>query len=567
MKALILSAGLGTRLRPFSDMTPKPMFTLAGRPLLDLHIRRLEAMGCKAVAVNTHHLNATIAAFIGSQSYSIPVHLSHEPELLGTGGAIKNLADFWDDDPFMVINSDIFHEFDLAAIYEFHCSHSNPVTLVLWNDENFNSVQIDEQNDVQSFRSENPGQITPGHRYLTFTGIQVLDPGVLDFMPPGEPSHSIDAYRSMMAAGLGIKACLPDEGSWTDLGTPERYRAMARKMTARSGFTAAYDDTEVESIRFERLAGDGSERRWYRLHSGERSLVLCDHGLKDHAAVAEVDSFVSIGTHLKKHDLPVPQIHFHDCFAGLVVLEDLGDRHFQKAVLESTDEKEIKNWYRQIISDLFDMSVEGIKGFNPTWAYQSTDYDRDLILEKECRYFVDAFLQGCLNLAISFDDLLPEFEFLASGALKHAIVGFMHRDLQSRNIMVTGNRFYLIDFQAGRRGPLQYDLASLLLDPYVELPEPVQADLLEYAIDIAKDRCKTSPDDFRLSYRYCRLSRNLQILGAFGFLSRVTGKDFFEPFIKPAVHSLNRHLSLLPDSEFQQLREIVTDQVLPHFSS
>ena len=97
MKALILSAGFGTRLRPYSNQTPKPMFTLAGRPLLDWHIRSLEALQCNAVAVNTHHLHEAIEDFVRSQNYSIPVHVCHEPDLLGTGGAIKNLSDFWDE--------------------------------------------------------------------------------------------------------------------------------------------------------------------------------------------------------------------------------------------------------------------------------------------------------------------------------------------------------------------------------------------------------------------------------------------------------------------------------------
>ena len=565
MKALILSAGFGTRLRPYSNQTPKPMFTLAGRPLLDWHIRSLETLQCSAVAVNTHHLHEAIEDFVSSQNYSIPVHMCHEPDLLGTGGAIKNLSDFWDDGPFFVINSDIFHEFDLTAVYRFHCGHHHPATLVLWDDENFNSVLIDGKNFVQSFRREGAVESSTENRYRTFTGIQVLDTTILDYIPKGKAYHSIDAFRSMMAAGHAIKAYLPGNGSWSDLGTPERYRRMARKMTARSGFAAAYGNIKIKDIKFERLAGDGSERRWYRLRSDERTLILCDHGLKDSAEVSEADSFVNIGNHLKGHNLPVPQIHFHDCFAGLVLLEDLGDRHLQKAVLQSGNEKDIRRWYRQIITDLVDMSLEGIKGFNPDWAYQTPEYDRDLILEKECRYFVEAFLQGVLNLTVEFDQLLPEFEFLASNALTHALIGFMHRDLQSRNIMVIGDRLYLIDFQAGRRGPLQYDLASLLVDPYVELTETLQADLFDYALHLVKNRCKTDPDGFRHSYEYCRLSRNLQMLGAFGFLTRVKGKKFFEPYIKPAVHSLKRHLSVLPDSEFQQLRSIVTGQVLPRF--
>jgi aminoglycoside/choline kinase family phosphotransferase len=565
MKALILSAGLGTRLRPYSDLTPKPMFSLAGQPLLDLHIRKLAAAGCRAAAVNTHHLNETLEGFIGRQRYAIPVRLYHEPELLGTGGAIRNLADFWDNEPFMVVNSDIFHEFDLEAIYAFHCGHPHPVTVVLWNDENFNSVRVDKHDCVTSFRRKPHGQIPADGRYLTFTGIQVLDKTVLDFIPAGRPCHSIDAYSQMMAAGHAVKAYRPRQGSWADLGTPGRYREMARKMTAGAGFAAAYGDMRAGHVRFERLAGDGSERLWYRLRSGPRSLIMCDHGLKESPAVAEVDAFIAIGNHLKKIGLPVPQIHFHDRFAGLVVLEDLGDRNLQAAVRASGSNTEIRGWYKQIITDLVEMSLNGIEGFDPAWAYQGSAYDRDLILERECRYFVDAFLQGFLNLTLEFEALRSEFEHLASEALQRSLVGLMHRDLQSRNIMLTGGRFYLIDFQAARSGPLQYDLASLLIDPYVELPEPLQADLLDHALDLVVDRCHADPVEFRLGYRYCALARNLQILGAFGFLSRARGKTFFEPYIEPAVRSLDRQLNRFGEDEFHQLRQLVTKRVLPRF--
>ena len=95
MKALILAAGLGTRLRPYTDHTPKPLFSIQGRPLLDIMIFKLIAAGCKAVIINTHHRHAQIESFIAQQTYPIPIQTRYEPDILGTGGAIKNVADFW----------------------------------------------------------------------------------------------------------------------------------------------------------------------------------------------------------------------------------------------------------------------------------------------------------------------------------------------------------------------------------------------------------------------------------------------------------------------------------------
>jgi NDP-sugar pyrophosphorylase family protein len=123
MKALILAAGLGTRLLPYTQHTPKPLFPLGDRPLLDIIIRRLEAAGCESVIINTHHLHNMITDYINSRKYSIPVNTRHEPVILGTAGAIKNAGDFWDDKPFIVINSDILTDIDLKEVYSFHAGH------------------------------------------------------------------------------------------------------------------------------------------------------------------------------------------------------------------------------------------------------------------------------------------------------------------------------------------------------------------------------------------------------------------------------------------------------------
>ena len=106
MKALILAAGFGTRLLPYTETTPKPLFTIDGQPVLDITICRLIEAGCQKIVINTHHLNDKITAFVKNRRYPIPITVRYEPEILGTGGGIKNMADIWSDQPFMVINSD-----------------------------------------------------------------------------------------------------------------------------------------------------------------------------------------------------------------------------------------------------------------------------------------------------------------------------------------------------------------------------------------------------------------------------------------------------------------------------
>jgi aminoglycoside/choline kinase family phosphotransferase len=554
MKALILAAGLGTRLRPHSANTPKPLFTLAGKPLLELHIHRLIAGGCEAIVINTHHLHTQIEAFVASRSFDIPVAVRYEPVILGTGGAIKNLSDFWDERPFIVINADIWTDLDLRAVWEFHGRSQPAGTLVLVPDPEFNSVAVDEAGWIREFAR--PGAAPPAGS-LTFTGIQVLDPAVLGHIPPGRFVHSIDVFRAMLAEGCRFRAFIAPEGAWTDLGTPARYRRAAVYACAREAWRSAFGEDLPERLNREKLQGDGSDRHWYRLESAGRSLVMADHHLRASAGQTEVDAFIQIGRHLARRGLPVPRIHFADAFAGLVFLEDLGRRSLQAAVCTARDRSEVLEWYRQIISRLIALAVEGGRFFEPAWTYQTPAYTREMVMERECRYFVEAFLNGTLGLGIDFERLAGEFARIAENASSATPIGFMHRDLQARNILLKDGRPYFIDFQGGRLGPLQYDLASLLIDPYVDLSVPEQEQLFMYAASLLPKTRSVDPAGFRRGYRYCALARNLQILGAFGFLSRVKGKRYFEEYIAPALQGLARRLEDPGGAGLPQLRKAV----------
>jgi len=305
------------------------------------------------------------------------------------------------------------------------------------------------------------------------------------------------------------------------------------------------------------LKGDGSERKWYRLTAENRSLVMADHGIREIDETCEVDSFVAIGLHLHKAKIPVPKIHMYDTFSGLVFLEDLGDVNLQALVQKEENEEVIFSHYKSVINHFIDMSVSGSTGFDLSWTYQSEIYDKNLIMEKECRYFVEVFLTGYLGINSNFEDLKDEFSLLADHALVSSFNGFMHRDLQSRNIMVKNGGYYFIDFQGGRMGPIEYDLASLLIDPYVSLPYPVQDQLLEYCIEKLLSSVDFDPDKFRTCFEYCTLTRNLQILGAFGYLSRKMGKTYFEQYIPRAVETLKKNLFSLSGLELPKLTSIV----------
>jgi aminoglycoside/choline kinase family phosphotransferase/dTDP-glucose pyrophosphorylase len=574
MKALILAAGFGTRLLPFTQNIPKPLFTISGRPLLDIIIRTLEKAGCEAIVINTHHLHEQIDLFLMSQEYTIPISTRHEPVIRGTGGAVKNVADFWDEQPFMVINSDIFTNIDLKKVYAFHTSHPDPVTMVLCEDAEFNTVWVAPDGSIRNFDSRETGNVSPNGRRLTFTGIQVLDPEVIAYIPENAFFSIIEAYKNIIAAGKRVRSFLARGYYWKDIGTPQRYKDAVFETMAPEVFRKVGHGSAAIEIGRQRLSGDGSDRIWYRLSPSHesansantgpqvsgaddrRSLIMVDHGIRLKHTTSEADAFVAIGNHLFAKGIPVPKIHAFDTFSGLVFLEDLGDFHLQDMVRNAASPDEIWAYYCAVIRLLVHMSVSGTDGFDLSWTCQTAKYDRNLILEKECRYFVDSFLLGYRGLDLRYDDFAEDFSNLADKTMEFALNGFMHRDMQSRNIMVKDGQFYFIDFQGSRIGPMQYDLAALLIDPYVELPLPLQNRLSDYYIDRLTACMDLDEKRFREGYKYCTITRNLQMLGAFGHLSRVKGKTYFEKFIPPALESLAHNLFMLGDEALSKLKWI-----------
>jgi NDP-sugar pyrophosphorylase family protein len=537
MKSMILAAGMGTRLLPYTRITPKPLFPISGQPIIDISIRALIQAGSKAVIINTHHLHRKIDSFIKKGNYSIPVYTRYEPVILGTGGGIKNAADFFDGLPFMVVNSDIVTNINLKEVYDYHLNHKHPVTLVLYDNHTFNSVSINKYGFITNFEKKADKRPT-----LTFTGIQVVNPEVLDFIPANVFYSIIDAYKKIISKGGEIKAFISEKHHWQDVGTPANYKKAVFDRMAPEAFKNAFSEKQVYKINQTKLKGDGSERKWYRLSARKRSLIMVDHGIRENTKTCEIDSFVNIGIHLHEVKIPVPKIHMYDTFSGLVFLDDLGDVNLQTLVKKAKNEDVVISHYKTVIDQLVKMSGSGATGFDLSWTYQSETYDKNLIMEKECRYFIEAFLAGYLGIQSNFNEIKGEFSLIADKALESSFNGFMHRDLQSRNIMVKKAKYYFIDFQGGRMGPIEYDLASLLIDPYVSLSRSVQDQLYQYCIEKLLACSGIDPDKFCTCFKYCTLTRNLQILGAFGYLSRKMGKTYFEQYIPKAIKTLKDNL-------------------------
>ncbi len=548
MKALVLSAGFGTRLKPHTLDVPKPLFPVGGRPILDIIINRLVRAGVTGIAVNTHYMADKIESFLHQQRYPIDMVVRYEPRLLGTGGAVGNFSDFFTDGPFIVINSDVLTDIDMRSVHDAHVARKCAASLVMHDYPLFNKVSVSADGSIRGFS----GKVKPGHKLLAFTGISVIDPSIYQYIEPGEACCIIDIYRRMIRAGEKIAAHSVSGHYWNDLGTPERFRDAVADHMAPLVFESVYKKPSAGGFQREKLAGDGSDRKWYRITSGGSALIMADHGIHTGPSTAQVDAFVAIGRHLHEKKAPVPEIFDYDRFSGLVFLQDLGDSLLQEVVSSHADHEETIAHYRHVIDILIEMSVSGKNGFDPAWAYEGSCYDRRMIIEKECRYFTDCFVKGYLGLPDPSAPLLAgPFGHLADAIVANAYTGLMHRDFQSRNIMVKGDRHYIIDFQGARLGPIQYDLASLLRDPYVDLDRDVRESLLAYAAEAMENRIGREMIDrsrFVRGYRYCCISRLLQALGAYGFLSRIKKKPWFETYIPTALAGLLFELEALPDT-------------------
>jgi hypothetical protein len=311
-----------------------------------------------------------------------------------------------------------------------------------------------------------------------------------------------------------------------------------------------------------RLSSDGSTRRFWRLQRTGRNLcIIAAPSGSSKVELAEAKAAWHIGKHLSARGVPVPEVFAWDEERGILLFEDLGDLRLYDVVAaqDSSPRRDtgvMLSYYRKTLKQLAAMQVLAVEGFDPGWCYDGPLYDVSLMLERESGYFLRAFWQGFLGQEDPAG-VAEEFRHLAEQAGRAPTDFFLHRDFQSRNIMIAGENVRFIDFQAGRFGPLGYDVASLLIDPYVTLAEGMQEELLGYYLTVLAASRPGSERDFLKYYPLLAVQRNLQIVAAFAFLSKVRGKVFFRDFIGPALISLRSRLAESSFTEYHHLRGLV----------
>ena len=217
MQAMILAAGFGTRLLPYTNLRPKPLFPILNSPLLLLTINRLQRFGFDHIVVNCHHLGDQIEKVLANIDGVI---VQKEDTILGTGGGLKLAAKYFRDEPLLVTNGDIYHTIPYADLYELHLRNDSLVTLAMHDYKRFNTVSVNE-GYVENFNKEDLSS-----QKLAFTGVHVIDPEILDGVEENSMSCVIDLYRKLLLQGEKIKMMRSDDYYCTDMGTVEDYLAL-----------------------------------------------------------------------------------------------------------------------------------------------------------------------------------------------------------------------------------------------------------------------------------------------------------------------------------------------------
>jgi len=249
MKAMILAAGLGTRLRPLTDDRPKALVEINERTLLEITLSRLRTFGVSEVIINVHHFADMIVEYLKTKdNFGMRIEVSREEALLDTGGGLKKAAHFFFEDssrpdssreePFIMHNVDVLSTIDLGRMVQFHRENQALATLAVQDRKTSRYLLFDNQLRLCGRRSGNGGAselVRPSHRSqqlqaLAFSGIHVISPRVLEMMTEDGAFSIVTSYLRRAAQGEKILAFRADEYYWRDLGSPENVAQAAQDL-------------------------------------------------------------------------------------------------------------------------------------------------------------------------------------------------------------------------------------------------------------------------------------------------------------------------------------------------
>lgn len=230
MKAMILAAGLGTRLRPLTDSRPKALVEINGRTLLEITLTRLRSFGVNEVIINVHHFAGMVVDYLKSHNnFGMRIEISREDDLLlDTGGGLKKAAWFFlekashsSPEPFLLHNVDVISNIDFRRMFQFHNEHNALATLAVQSRESSRLLLFNDQSQLVGRASPDSPLGTRNSRLaLAFSGIHIISPRLLPMLTEEGVFSIIDSYIRLATHGEKILAFRSDEYYWRDLGRP-----------------------------------------------------------------------------------------------------------------------------------------------------------------------------------------------------------------------------------------------------------------------------------------------------------------------------------------------------------
>ena len=498
-KAIVLAAGLGTRLRPLTCTTPKPLLPVWGEPMLARIVATLREWGATDITVNCHYLHEQVEAWCAANG----CRASYEPEILGTGGVLNPLREWIGGDDFYLVNGDIVFEGagrPLAFAKGEAADDSVLGRCLMTGHDGPRTIEADPDGNVTCWKSPDPGY--PGT--FTYCGVALLKAKVLDYVEPSGFSTIVQAYERAMMEGRFMRGVQPRDLQWTDAGTIQSYIAINS-----DGDDNAFADIPqlkaigAKDVKF--LGARGSDRCFFDA-DGRIAIVYDDSKRGENARYAGHAKW------LKAQGVRVPEILCDMPELKTLVMEHGGVE--RKMSLED---------YVKVVEALarFNALDAGSLSLEPQFDAALWKWEREL------------FKEHCLGTRYRMECPKAVDDELCNVAalLEREPKALVHRDFQSTNVLWKGGEPVIIDFQGMRLGPAAYDLASLLYDPYVKLSEGERRAL-------AKLYAKAGGrEDILKILPYAAVERLVQCLGAYGRLASV-GQPQFGKHVLPALENL-----------------------------
>jgi NDP-sugar pyrophosphorylase family protein len=242
MKAMVLAAGLGTRLRPLTDDRPKALVELGGRTLLEITLARLRSFGIREVIINVHHFAEMVLVYLKAhENFGMRIEVSREDDLLDTGGGLKKAGHFFleepahPDEPFILHNVDVISTIDLGRMAHFHTANQALATLAVQDRKTSRYLLFDEQLKLCGRRAGRDGapeliRTTTQMQALAFAGVHVISPRLIPKLIEDGPFSVVNSYLRLAGQGEKVIGFRADEYYWRDLGRLEDLQQAARDM-------------------------------------------------------------------------------------------------------------------------------------------------------------------------------------------------------------------------------------------------------------------------------------------------------------------------------------------------